>query len=315
MTDVVIARAFGGPEVLELIDEEVRSPGPGEALIEVRAAGVNPADIKAYRGDFGMDPAKLPMRLGSEAAGLVLALGDGTPGPAGPLSVGDEVIAFRISGGYAQRVVVPTSTLVPKPEELGWAEAAGLMLAGATAVHALTAAHVVAGETVLIHAAGGGVGAMAVQLAVARGARVIGTAGPAKHEFLRELGAEPVSYGDGLADRVRALAPAGVDAAIDAVGTDEAVETSVALVADRSRVVSIASFQRGAELGITLIGSGPGADPGTKLRAAARLELLDQVRAGALRVFVGRTFPLKDVAAAHRAILEGHSQGKIVLLP
>jgi NADPH:quinone reductase len=323
VTPAVVATGFGGPEVLALVDVDPGTPGPGEALIEVRAAGVNPFDVKRYSGAFGSDPAQLPMRLGFEVAGVVLAFGrgdaadgaTGSTGPAGRPSVGDEVIAFRIDGGYAQRVVVPVSALLPKPVALNWEQASGLMLTGATAVHALTAIGLVGGETVLIHAAAGGVGVMAVQLAIARGARVIGTAGPARHDFLRELGAEPVSYGEGLADRVRALAPHGVDAAIDAVGTDEAVDVSVALVADRARIATIAAFGRGVELGLKVLGGGPGADPGTEIRYAARLELVELAGSGALRVFVGGTYPLAEVEAAHRAILDGHTQGKLALIP
>ena len=318
-TSAVVATAFGGPEVLALVDVDPGDPGPGEVLIEVRAAGVNPFDVKRYSGAFGADPALLPMRLGFEVSGVVLALGDGAAGagggPVGPVAVGDEVIAFRIDGGYAQRVVVPVSAVLPKPATMSWEQAAGLMLTGATAVHALTAIGLTRGETVLIHAAAGGVGAMAVQIAVARGARVIGTAGPGRHEFLRGLGAEPVSYGEGLADRVRALAPGGVDAAIDAVGTDEAVDVSVELVPDRSRIATIAAFGRGVELGLKVLGNGPGADSGTAIRDAARRELVDLVTAGALRVFVTGTYPLAEAAAAHRAILDGHARGKLALIP
>jgi NADPH:quinone reductase-like Zn-dependent oxidoreductase len=158
-------------------------------------------------------------------------------------------------------------------------------------------------------------GQMAVQLAVARGARVIGTASPARHDVVRALGAEPVAYGDGLADRVRALATDGVDAAIDTVGTDEAVDVSLELVADRNRIASIAAFARGAAAGIKLLGGGPGADPGDEIRDAARLELIDLVAAGALSVSVAATYPLTEAAAAHRAILTGHTTGKIALVP
>jgi NADPH2:quinone reductase len=167
---------------------------------------------------------------------------------------------------------------------------------------------------VLVHAAAGGVGLMAVQLAAARGARVIGTASERHHERLRELGAEPTAYGDGLADRVRALAPGGVDAAIDCVGTDEAVDVSLELVADRDRIASIAAFQRGAEAGIRTLGGGPGADPGTELRDAARLQLTALVARGELRVDV-RPFALDDVAEAHREGQTGHVTGKLVLVP
>jgi NADPH:quinone reductase-like Zn-dependent oxidoreductase len=311
----VVATAYGGPEVLTVVEEAVPEPRAGEVLLEVRAAGVNPVDWKRSSGAFGTDPSELPMRLGFEAAGVVRAVGeDGPAGPAGPIAVGDEVIAFRVAGAYASQLVVPASAVVPKPAGLGWEEAGGLMLTGATAVHALTATGVGAGDTVLVHAAAGGVGLMAVQLARVRGARVIGTARPERHELLRELGVEPVAYGEGLEERVRALAPGGVDAAIDAVGTDEAIDVSLALVPDRARIATIAAFERGAEAGIKVLGGGPGADPGEEIRDAARLELARLAGEGRLRVFA-TPYPLAEVAAAHRAGREGHAPGKLVLVP
>jgi NADPH:quinone reductase len=315
MASVVIATAFGGPEVLSVADQPTAEPGPGEARIEVRAAGVNPFDAKAYSGAFGSDPARLPLRLGSEAAGVVTAVGPDAVGPAGPITAGQEVIAFRAPGAYATELVLPAEALVPKPAALDWAQAAGLMVTGATAWHVLTATDVGKGDTVLIHAAAGGVGVMAVQLAAARGARVVATASPARHDFLRGLGAVPVAYGAGLADRVRAAAPGGIDAALDLVGTDEAIDVSLALVADRARIATIAAFARGLEAGIKVLGGAPGADPGTKIRAAARLDLARLSGEGTLRVFVTQTFPLADAAGAHRAIMGGHATGKIALIP
>ncbi len=263
MPAVVVATAFGGPEVLSVTDQQTAAPGHGEARIEVRAASVNPIDWRTYSGAMGADPARLPIRLGSEAAGVVTAAGPGAAGPAGPVAPGD----------------------------------------------------VGAGDTVLIHGAAGGVGLMAVQLATALGATVVATASPARHDFLRGLGAIPVAYGDGLAERVRAAAPAGVGAALDLVGTDEAIDVSLALVTDRGRIATIAAFARGPQAGIKVLGGGPGADPGTEIRAAARRELARLAQDGTLRVFVAQTFPLTDAAAAHRASMTGHTPGKIALIP
>jgi NADPH:quinone reductase len=276
--------------------------------VSVRAAGVNPADVKSYRNQG--DPSRLPLLLGYEASGVVTAVG-----PETSVAVGDDVIVFRTRGAYATDLVVDESTLTPKPEGLDWPEAAGLLLAGATAVHTLEATRVAAGDTVLVHGAAGGVGLNAVQLARLRGARVIATAGARNHDLLRELGAEPVEYGDGLADRVRALAPDGVDAALDLVGTDESMDVSLALVADRDRIASIANFDRGPREGIRLLGGGPGADAGDELRMAARPELARLAGAGDLRVLVAATYPLSEAADAHRQIATGHTTGKIVLLP
>jgi NADPH:quinone reductase-like Zn-dependent oxidoreductase len=152
-----------------------------------------------------------------------------------------------------------------------------------------------------------------VQLALAAGARVIGTAAPRDHDFLRGFGAEPVAYGDGLEERVRALAPDGVTAALDTVGSDEAIDVSVAVVADRDRVATIAGFGRGAAAGIRLLGGGPGADPGEQVRMAARLDLVRAVSAGTLRVVVESTFPLEDVVAAHAHLRSPRPPGKIAL--
>jgi NADPH2:quinone reductase len=315
MSSVVIAAGYGGPENLSVIDQPAGDPGPGEARIEVRGAGVNPIDYKTYSGMFGSDPARLPIRLGAEAAGVVTATGPDAAGPAGPVAVGDEVIAYSAPGAYAAELVVPASALVPKPATLDWPQAAGLMLTGVTAWHVLAAAGVAGGDTVLIHGAAGGVGLIAVQLAVAGGATVVATASPARHEFLRMLGAIPVAYGPGLADRVRAAAPDGVSAALDLVGTDEAVDVSLALVSDRDRIASIAAFGRAPQEGIKLLGGVPGADPGTQIRDAARLELARLAADGALRVFVAQTFALADAADAHRAIMGGHANGKIILIP
>ena len=311
----MIAAAYGGPEVLSVVDEPTPEPGPAEVRVEVRAAGVNPVDVKSYSGAFGADPARLPIRPGAEAAGVVTGVGPDAVGPAGPVAVGDEVIAFRAPGAYAAELVVPAQAVVPKPATLDWAQASGLMVTGVTAWHALTVTDVHAGDTVLIHGASGGVGVMAVQLAAIRGASVIGTASPPRHDFLRELGVIPVAYGPGLADRVRAAAPGGVDAALDLVGTDEAMEVSLALVADRDRIVTAAGFAKGLQAGIKVIGGAPGADPGTEIRNAARLDLARLAGEGKLKVFVTQTFPLAEAAAAHRAIMTGHATGKIALLP
>ena len=315
MSRVVVATAYGGPEVLSVVEQPTGVPGPGKALLQVRAAGVNPADWKLASGAFGAAPGRLPLRLGFEAAGVVTAVGDGAEGPAGPVAVGDEVIGWPLRGAYAEELVVPAAALVPKPAGLEWAEAAGLLLTGTTAVHALTAVGVRAGDTVLVHGAAGGVGQMLVQLAAADGARVIGTAGRSGAELVRRWDGEPVAYGEGLADRVRAAAPGGVTAAVDAVGTDEALDVSLDLVPDRERIATLANFARGPQAGIAVLGSGPGADPGTELRSAARLRLTALVEAGRLRVSVARAYPLDEVAVAHRDGITGHSHGKLVLVP
>jgi NADPH2:quinone reductase len=311
MAEIAVATAFGGPDVVQVLTEATAALGGHDVLLGVRAIGTNPIDFKAYSGMFGTDPAQLPIRLGTEAAGVVLEVGADVRS----VSVGDEVIAFPATGAYASEFVVAETSLTPKPESVGWSEAAGLMVTGATAIHTLVAARVGANDTVLIHGASGGVGLFAVQLAVRRGATVIATARESAHPVLSSLGAMPVTYGAGLIDRVRALAPNGVDVALDLVGTDEAVDVSLELVADRSRIVTIAAFGRGAKDGIQVLGGAPGADPGTEIRNAARAELADLAGAGTLRILVAKAFPLTEVAQAHRELKGAHAPGKIVLVP
>lgn len=311
MSRAVVATAYGGPEVLSLIDADPGEPAAGQVLLQVRAAGVNPADWKSYTGAFGTDPAKLPLRLGQEAAGTVLRVGPGVEG----IATGDDVIAYRAPGAYAERLLVRAAATVPKPASLTWEQAGGLLLAGVTAMHTVVATRIGPGDTVLVHGAAGGVGSMVVQIARARGARVIGTASLANHEYLMDIGAIPVVYGPGLAARVTEQARSKVHAAIDTVGASEALDTSVALVADRQRIATIANFARGAVLKVQLLGNGPGADPGTEIRAKARQSLVDLVVAGRLDVRIAATYRLADVAKAHRAGIAGHARGKMILLP
>lgn len=307
MTRAVVATAYGGPEVLEIVDVDPGRPGPGEVLVGMRAAGVNPADWKSYSGRWGTDPDRLPLRLGYELAGVVEAVGPDVDG----LAVGDDVVAHQVTGAYADRLVVPAAVVVPKPPTLDWPQAAGLLLAGSTAWHALAAVRVGAGDTLLVHGASGSVGALVTQLARIRGARVLGTAAAGNQDLVEELGAIPVAYGAGLEDRVRRLGR--VDAAIDTTGTDEALDVSVA-VTDRRRVATIAGFAHGARLGVHLLGGGPGGDPGTQVRAEARPRLVELAGAGRLRVRVDTTHRLEYAAQAHRAVRAG-TRGKVVLVP
>jgi NADPH:quinone reductase len=314
MATKIVATAFGGPEVLSPVEADVPAPAEGEVTVDVRAAAVNPVDHKIISGAMGADPGRLPLPVGFELAGVVSAVGPGAEGPAGSVGVGDEVIVYPVQGAYADTVTVAAANAVPKPAEVPWDEAAGTLLVGGTAVHALAVVDMERGETLLVHGAAGSVGQVVVQLAVAAGVTVIGTAAERNHELLRGYGAIPVVYGSGLADRVRAAAPHGVDAAIDTIGTDEAVDTSLELVADRNRIVSIAAFGRG-DSGITLIGGGPGADPGTEIRANAWRTLLPAAADGTLKIVVTRTYPLAEAAEALQFVRDGHAGGKVVLLP
>ncbi|CAA9371349.1 MAG: Quinone oxidoreductase [uncultured Nocardioidaceae bacterium] len=315
MTRAIVATAYGGPEVLSLIDVEVPAPPKGKVTIDVKAAAVNQFDYKSYSGALGSDPTKLPKRLGMEVSGIVASSGTDAEGPAGAVSVGDEVIAYPVKGGYAAQVTVSASAVLPKPQGTSWEQAAGLLLTGLAAYHLLEATGVQTGDTVLIHGASGGVGLIASQLAVERGATVVGTAAPRRHERLVAFGVTPVAYGDGLTDRVHTAAPCGVQAALDTVGTDEAVDVSLALVADRQRIATIAAFGRASEVGIQLLGNGPGADPGKEIRSRGRMVLAHLAAQRKLSVVVAETFPLERAADAHRLVADGHAGGKVVLIP
>lgn len=313
MTTRVIAPRFGSVTdvVLETLDDV--APGDGRVAIAVRAAAVNPYDAKSILGLYGSDESRLPLKPGSEVSGVVTAVGADAVGPAGPIAVGDEVIAFRLVAGLADRVIAKAANVLPKPESLSFEEGAALMVAATTAWHLLESTRVGEGDRVLVHGASGSAGSAAVQLAVARGARVVGTASARNADLVRSLGAEWVEYGPGLADRVRAIWPEGATAALDAVGTDEAVDTSVELVDDLDRIATIASFQRGAAAGIHLLGAG--GDPGDELRMAARLPILDLATAGRLHVRVAEAFPLERAADALALVAGGHPGGKVVLVP
>jgi NADPH:quinone reductase len=317
MPRIVVATAFGGPEVLRVGQAEVTPPGPGEVSVAVRAAGVNPVDVKSYAGrEKGHDESKLPLRLGVEASGVVTAAGADARGPAGPVAVGDEIIAYRILGAYADTVTVSAAAVVPKPPGLSWETASAMMLAGTTAIHLLTATGVTDGDCVLIHGAAGGVGSIAAQIAVRDGARVIGTASEKQFARLRGYGVIPVSYGEGLLGRVRSAAPDGVDAAIDTVGTDEAIDVSLALVSDRRRIATIVAFDRAEGTGIKQLGGSPGSDKGgIEIRDSARLRLTSLVTEGAVEIVMGPSFPLADAAEAHRQVAAGKTRGRVVLIP
>ncbi|WP_369198129.1 NADP-dependent oxidoreductase [Streptomyces djakartensis] len=297
---------YGGPEVLAF--GEVRDPkvGPDAVLVKVRAAAVNPVDWKAREGYLdGILAPVFPVVPGWDVSGVVVR-----PGAAvAEYDVGDEVIGyvredFLSRGTFAEYVAAPVRTLARKPRNLTWEEAAGLPLAGLTAYQVLRRLlEVKQGETVLVHAAAGGVGSLAVQLGTHLGARVIGTASERNHDFVRGLGGEPVTYGEGLAERVRGLAPEGVDAVFDTVGGD-ALKVSANLLAPEGRLVSIADNDV-VTYGGRYYFVRP--DPGDLLHLS---ELAEQ---GVVGVHVDETFPLERAADAHRRSQEGRTRGKIVV--
>ena len=313
MARAVVYREIGGPEVLSLEEVPDAEPGPGEVVVAVRAAGVNPIDWKLRSGVRGNGTGGRAVRPGADAAGVVEAVGDGVDG----VQVGDEVIVRSARGAYATQVVARADQLVPKPAGLGWAEAASISIPAGTAYQALRSLRVGPGDTLLVHGGAGGVGQAAIQLAVADGARVIATASERNHDRLRELGAEPVTYGPGLVDRVERLAPDGVTAALDAVGTDEALDASVALVADRDRIATVVRGADAPRWGIRAFAGGslvPLTDQEKRWRDEATALVAELAAAGGFDLEISRTFSLDEAAEAQRESEAGHVRGKLVIL-
>ncbi|MBF4560833.1 NADP-dependent oxidoreductase [Microbacterium sp. VKM Ac-2870] len=306
-----IARAAGAPDTWDFAEIEAPTPRPGQVTIRVRAAGVNPADAKHVARENGQD---WPVAIGYEVSGEIVALGPDTQIGSGPATVGDDVVAFRVHGGYATELTVDAGKAFHKPEPLTHAEAANLFLTGTTAAEML---HVVAakpGETILLHGASGAVGVAVLQLAALRGIRVIGTAAESSFDRVRRFGGTPVVYGPGLYERVRAIAGAEpIAAALDAVGTDEAIDVSLAVVAERSRIVTIVVPHRAQSDGFVWIaGSLPDS---ARFRDEARAGLVDAANAGTLVVPVADVLPLADAPRALARVLEGHPGGAIALVP
>ncbi|MBL1117540.1 NADP-dependent oxidoreductase [Streptomyces sp. 110] len=299
----IVYEEYGGPEVLRLKETAEPHPGPGQVRLKVMAAAVNPLDYKIRSGWMPqMGPAAFPAIPGSEAAGVVDEVGDGVT----DVAVGDEVLGWTDTGAYATYALA--TDVAPKPAGLDWETAAALPVATETSARVLDLLGLKEGETLLLHGAAGAVGGVGVQLAVARGATVIGTASPANHEYLRSLGAIPVAYGEGLADRVRAVAPKGVDAVYDAAGQG-ALPVSIELRGGTAdRVVTIAD-PAAADLGVTFSAGGGG----RSMEAIAGYARL--AAEGRLRVPVVRSFPLADAAEAHERSETGHSRGKLILRP
>ena len=289
---------FGGPEVLQIVDLPEPHAGRGEIRIAVHAAGVNASDWKKRQGQLDQE---LPQTLGYEAAGVVDEVGAGVTG----VHIGDQVVGVG-GGGAAQAEFAVLSTWVAIPTSLDFAGAAALPSTVETAARALDQLGVTEGSTVLINGASGSIGSAAVQFAVHRGARVIGTGSPVTHDYLRSLGAEPIAYGEGMSDRVRVIAPEGVDLALDVAGSGVLPEL-IDLAGGADHVVTIADFPGAQQHGVRF-------SRGDSGRAEYALELAAElVDSGAFQIPVGATFPLVDVAEAHRVGESGKVRGKLVL--
>ena len=304
-----IANRPGGLDVFELVEYDVSPPQRGEVTIAVRAAGMNPADHKhVARGE----PQDFPKAVGYEVAGVLTAVGPETEIASGGGAVGDEVLAYRVAGGWATEVTVPAKDVLAKPGALPFEQAANLLLAGTTASEMLHVTGASAGETILVHGASGAVGVSVLQQARRQGVRVIGTASESRFDEVRRFGGEPTTYGDGLTQRVRDLAPDGVAAALDCVGTDEAVNVSLELVDDRDRIVTIAAFGRAEADGIRVIA---GAKPKSQAyRDRVRADLVALAGSGELEVPMAGTYPLERAVEAAEVLRGQHPGGKLALV-
>lgn len=300
---------FGDTEVLEVREVDRPRPGAGEVLVEVRAAGINPGEVMIRGGALAERfPSTFPSGQGSDLAGVIAEIGDGVSG----WSVGDEVVGWvDTRSSHAELAVVPVSQLVGKPSELAWEVAGGLFVAGVTAWAAVRAVDPRPGEVVLVSGAAGGVGGLVVQLAVERGATVLGIAGEGNHAWLKDHGVTPIPYADGfdaVAARIRALAPGGVDAFIDTFGQGY-VDLAVQLGITADRIDTVIDFAAVERLGVRGEANAQGAN------IADLTELVTRLADGRLELPVARTYPLTEVRAAYDELERRHTRGKIVLIP
>ena len=297
---------YGGLEVLKVVEVERPIPGPGKVLVRVKAAGINPGEASIRKGLFAERwPATFPSGQGSDLAGIVEELGPGVKN----VAVGDEVIGFTNNrSSQAELVVVGAGDVVPRPANVSWAQAGALFVAGTTAYAAVRSVALDTDDTVVVSGAAGGVGSIAVQLAKNADARVIGLAGAANHEWLTEHGVIPITYGDGVEERIRAAGGGKVDAFIDTFGGGY-VELALKLGVAKSRIDTIIDFAAAAKYGVKTEGSHEAAN------AEVLAQLAGLLAAGRLEIPIAKVYPLDEVREAYRELEQRHTRGKIVLEP
>ncbi|MDI5970733.1 NADP-dependent oxidoreductase [Streptomyces sp. SL13] len=297
---------YGDRDVLYVADVEVPRPAAGEVVVRVQAAGINPGEAAVRQGAMHeMFPATFPSGQGSDLAGVVSAVGDGVT----RFAAGDEVLGWSVRrSSQAEYAAVPVSQLIAKPPGLGWEVAGSLYVVGCTAYAAVRAVGAGKGDTVVVSAAAGGVGSVVTQLLRTRGVTVVGIASPSNHGWLAEHGAVPVAYGDGLAERLKAAAPQGIDAFIDLFGP-QYLRLAVDLGVPRDRIETIISFAEAAELGTRAEGSVDASDTGVLAEMAAL------AASGDIEIPIAATYPLDRVRDAYAELEQRHTRGKIVLLP
>ena len=297
---------YGGLEVLQVVDVDRPTPGPGKVLVRVKAAGINPGEASIRKGLFAERwPSTFPSGQGSDLAGIVEELGPGVT----TVAVGDEVIGFTNDrSSQAEFVLVDSGNLVPRPANVSWEQAGALFVAGTTAYAAVRSVALSAGNTVVVSGAAGGVGSIAVQLARNAGAKVIGLSGDANHKWLTDHGVIPVTYGDGVEDRIRAASGGKVDAFIDTFGGGY-VELALRLGVAKNRIDTIIDFAAAAKYGVKTEGNHEGAT------ADVLAQLAGLLAAGRLEIPIAKVYPLADVRDAYRELEQRHTRGKIVLEP
>lgn len=297
---------YGGIEVLQVVEVDRPIPGAGKVLVRVKAAGINPGEASIRKGLFAERwPATFPSGQGSDLAGIIEEVGPEVAN----VAVGDEVIGFvedRSSQG--ELVLVDSKNLVPRPRNVSWEQAGALFVAGTTAYAAVRSVGLSPGDTVVVSGAAGGVGSIAVQLAMEAGAKVIGLAGEANHQWLSDHGVIPVAYGDGVADRIRAASGGKVDAFVDTFGGGY-VELALQLGVAKNRIDTIIDFAGAAKYGVKTEGNFEAAS------AEVLARLTGLVAAGRLEIPIAKVYPLADVREAYRDLEQRHTRGKIVLKP
>ncbi|WP_375487972.1 NADP-dependent oxidoreductase [uncultured Jatrophihabitans sp.] len=297
---------YGSVDVLRVEDVADPSPEEGQVVVAVVATSINPGENSIREGLLdAVYPTSFPSGEGSDLAGRVIAVGPGVD----RWQVGDEVLGWTDTrSAHATLTTVPAGQLVAKPPSVSWEQAGALFVAGVTAYAAVRAVGAGPDDTVAVSGAAGGVGSIAVQLLRAKGSRVLGIAGPSNHEWLTSLGVEPVTYGDGLEDRLRAVAPDGIDAFIDTFGSGY-VELAVGLGIDPQRIDTIIDFGAAEQFGVKAEGSA------TASTVEVVAELTDQLASGAVTIPIAATYPLEQVREAFTELAKRHTRGKIVLLP
>jgi NADPH:quinone reductase-like Zn-dependent oxidoreductase len=314
MSKAVRFDKYGGIDVLQVVQVERPTPREGEALVQVKAAGINPSEAGLREGFLQrIWPTTFPAGEGSDFAGIVAELGPGVS----QFAVGDEVIGYTAvfpqnPASHADDVVVPAAHLTPRPANVPWEAAGSLYVAGSTAVAAIRAVGLQAGDTLVVSNAAGGVGSLVVQAAIAAGATVIGLSSPAHHPWLKLRGVIPVAYGDGAVERICAVAGGPIDAFIDTYGADY-VALALALGVRPERIDTIANFEAPAKYGVKAEGGSAFASESIRVRVLA--DLADAVSQGKIVVPIAHVYALDDVQAAYRELAQGHTLGKIVLVP